>query len=352
MTIENLIEALVRETGQLIADLMRLRYPMASIERLPEILRTTIVTELTSSGEPDAVVADVMGVTVRTVRQWRKADASGRTRTLAQRTLDWLDVNGAAARPQLEAAVCRQGSENSEAFTTLLHHLARHGLIQSAITRNGPIYVRTDLLNQERWDDTAELACQIQALLVDLGTTTPQGGTSIEAILDGLGLDPSDGGSRAAVLTAIGHLESAMHVHREAQNDGEPRFTARTRVRPADAEHGLATSLFEHLKAVMRNVSGRVSEEARAVSPRPTHHRGVTFELAVPHGLSSHHQAAVDVIEAASARLSELRARLDGEAQDILSAGDVSGTLLTVYLGQTARDVDNLPRPPGAEADS
>lgn len=346
MTIENLVEGIIVETGRLIGQLVRLRSPMASVARLTDLLRSTIVDELTGAGEPDAVVADIMGVTVRSVRQWRKNEGAERPRTRAQQILDWLERHGAVTQEQLESELCPHGKEGQEAFTTLVRHLVRCGLIQTAEARGRRVYVRTDLLNHGRWDAMAEAALQVQAVLVELGMASPTGGATVEQIHDALCAEAPDDALRSRILAALEHLESQARVRR-LEGDGPPRFAAQTFVVSPDASYGQATSVLEHVKAVMRNLRHwAVSKDAIApLASAPGARWGATFDLAVPIEQAAYRREALAIVRSASDRLSDLRVRLDREVADAAASGQRTGVLLSIYLGYTAQDVEALPSP-------
>ncbi len=320
MTVELLIQALVRQTAILVAQLATTGGVRAPLTQIANQVFLDLVRELERLGVSRKVSADMFGLGLRTYRRkiQRVGDVStDRGRSLRAEVLVFLRGDGVVSRAEIlehfpnddEAqvrAVLRDLRESQLVFTlgkgTRTSYRAATPDELSALKRK----------RGDEGEDEFHMALMYR-----------EGPLSVEEIAERAQVET------VSVEAAVTRLSAAGRI-RQVDHDGQPRYQAQALTIPLGATFGWEAAVFDHFKAVVGTVLSRL--RANEAAPLPADRVGgstYTIDLWKGHPLE---EEVVGTLQRLRTGLSELRQRVTeiNKDHDPLPPMD----RVVIYVGQ------------------
>jgi len=328
VTIELLIQSLVRQTTVLIAQLATSGGSRAPLAQVASQVFLDLVRELERQGVSRKVSADMFGLGLRTYQrkiQRLTASVTEGGQTLWVAVLEFVERSGPVARAALLAHFAR---DDDTLVRGVLHDLCESGLIAAEGAGAGVTYrvvseeELTRLRQTQRDRGLDEL---LWALIYRHG---PLDAAELAAQFpDAAGLE-----------AALARLVESGRVERSKETGS---YHAGTLVVPLGAEVGWEAAVYDHYNALVSTITGRLREQRSAASAADST-GGSTYTLEVWPG----HPLADEVrgtLRSLREQLGELRGRVELYNADHTRPEDFEKVLL--YVGQCVI-------PQGADRDS
>ena len=317
MTVVLLIQAIVRQTTILIAQLATSGGTRAPLAQVANQVFLDLVRELERQGVSRKVSADMFGLGLRTYQ--RKIQRFSESSTESGRSL-WVAVlDYVQALPQVTRAALLLHFANDDELQVppLLHDLVESGLLTIAGTGTRITYRATPEDELARLRQTSENVGLDELLWALIYREGPLG---IEELARQAIAEPVLGAS----------LERLLEAGRIEQAEDKAQFRARSLVLPLGAAVGWEAAVFDHFKALVSTVIGRLSMD-RSVAQLQDRVGGSTYTLDVWPGHPLEDEAYRTLGELRE-KLGELRQRIEehNAAQPLPSAY----TQVILYLGQ------------------
>jgi hypothetical protein len=254
MTIELLIHAIVRQTTILIAQLATSRGVRAPLAQIANQVFLDLVRELERQGVSRKVSADMFGLGLRTYRrkiQRLSESSTERGRSLWEVVLEHLKDRGLVTRLEI---LTRFSRDDEAQVRAVLHDLCESQLVFSSCSGPNTTYraaTEEELatLQQRRGPEGSD------ELLIAL--MYRDGPLSLQDIAARAQLQLAETEKAAERLLASGRVE-------RLENDGETLYRARALVVPLGAPVGWEAAVFDHFKALVTTVLGRLDEHRTA----------------------------------------------------------------------------------------
>jgi DNA-binding MarR family transcriptional regulator len=320
MTIELLINAIVRQTTILIAQLATAKGVRAPLAQVANQVFLDLVAELERQGVSRKVSADMFGLGLRTYRrkiQRLSESSTERGRSLWEVVLEYVRAQGLVTR----RAVLHRFSQDDEAqVRAVLHDLCESQLLfSSGVGAIASFRAASDdelrVLQQQRGAEGAD------ELLVAL--IYREGPLSARSIASLAQADPS------VIEAQLGKLSDAGRIER-VESNGEASYKAGGLVIPLGASIGWEAAVFDHFKALVTTVMHRVRED-RLAPELEDRVGGSTYTVHVWDG----HPLADEVYGALGslrAQLTDMRTRV--ERFNAEHTFPESYTRAVIYVGQ------------------
>jgi hypothetical protein len=297
MRIELLIEAIVRQTTILIAQLATSGGTRAPLAQVAGQVFLDLVNELERQGVSRKVSADMFGLGLRTYQrkiQRFLESSTDRGRSLWVAVLDYVQQSGSVTRAQV---LEQFASDDDSQVRGVLRDLAESGLIAASGSgaRLGYRLTSEDELQRLRQVQSHDGLDELLWALI-----YREGPCSLAALrkthVDGDELEPA-----LARLVAAGRVE-------QANSDG--RYTARSLVLPLGSSVGWEAAVFDHFKAVVNTLTRRLGMN-RASPNLADRVGGSTYTLDVWPG-HPHAEQAFETLSRLRSQLGELRDQIEG----------------------------------------
>ena len=254
MTIELLIHAIVRQTTILIAQLATSRGARAPLAQIANQVFLDLVAELERQGVSRKVSADMFGLGLRTYRrkiQRLSESSTERGRSLWDVVLEYVRAQGLVTRFEVLTRFCRDDEGQVRA---VLHDLCESQLVfSSGSGQHTTFRAASDeelvTLQQRRGTEGSD------ELLVAL--VYREGPLTLRDVMARVQTDAS------VVEAALSRLSDAGRLER-LDAGGEARYRAGSLVIPLGAAVGWEAAVFDHFKALVTTVIGRVREQPSA----------------------------------------------------------------------------------------
>jgi hypothetical protein len=315
MTVELLIQAIVRQTTILIAQLATTGGTRAPLAHVAHQVFLDLVHELERQGVSKKVSADMFGLGLRTYQrkiQRFAESATDKGRSLWVAVLDFVQSAGVVTRAEI--LVHFAGDDDAQ-VRAVLHDLCESGLVTLSGTGSAIKYRVTpedELARLRQTQKNEGLDELLWALIYREGPLT-----AVE--LGGKQLEPDD------LEQALGRLVESGRVEFAAGT-----YSAKTLVLPLGSSVGWEAAVFDHFKAVVNTVTQRLGID-RASANLADRVGGSTYTLDVWAG-HPHAEEAFATLRELRGRLGELRERIEA-----YNAGQVipeDYTEVVLYLGQ------------------
>ena len=317
MTVEVLIQAIVRQTMILIAQLATSGGTRAPLSYLADQVFLHLVRELERQGVSRKVSADMFGLGLRTYQrkiQRLIESSTHRGRSVWVAILDYLESHGRATRSE----VLRHMSRDDETLVRgALHDLCESGLATVSGSGPGIVYQRTpdeDLARLRQTRENEGLDELLWAMIYREGPLTLQqlashcsAGSEIDAALERL----VDGG-------------------RVERSEEDACYSASSLVVPLGSSVGWEASVFDHFKAVVNTVTCRL-RASRSSSSLGDRVGGSTYTVDVWPG-HPFEEEANGTLRTLRSTLGDLRARIEEYNASHMIPEDHTRVLL--YVGQ------------------
>ena len=319
MTIQVLIDAIVRQTTVLIAQLATSGGVRAPLAHVANQVFLDLANELEAQGVSRKVSADMFGMALRAyVRKVQRLGESSteRGRTLWEAVYAYLSKEGVVPRSQ----VIQNFNRDAEASVRgVLHDLTESGLVFATGTSAHTVYrVATD----------DELGHMRQATPVGmdelLWAIIYRDGPAAESALTKL-----TGSSAAQVSESLRRLLADGHIKAEG-DASNPRYRATELVIPLGAERGWEAAILDHYHALVRTICQKLTSQESSPSDTVG---GSTYTYAVwpGHPLEDEVKGTLRRFRTAC---SELRKRVDDI--NAREGVPVNYEQVVVYGGQSA----------------
>lgn len=318
MTVELLIHAIVRQTTILIAQLATAGGVRAPLSQIANQVFLDLVRELDRQGVSRKVSADMFGLGLRTYRrkiQRLSESSTERGRSLWEVVLEHVREKGLVSRRDV---LLRFSRDDEAQVRAVLHDLCASQLVFAAGTGLNSTYrAATDeeiaaIQRRQTEDGSDEL---LLALMYREGPLT-----AVE-IAARAQREPS------VIEASLERLLSSGRIERIERN-ATPLYRAGALVIPIGAPAGWEAAVFDHYKALVSTILGRLEADRTALADRVG---GSTYTIDVwdAHPLSDEVYASLGRIRQS---LSELRERVQAISQT-LEPPEVYSRVV-IYAGQ------------------
>jgi hypothetical protein len=322
MTIELLIQAIVRQTTILIAHLATSRGARAPLAQVADQVFIELVRELERQGVSRKVSADMFGLGLRTYRrkiQRMTESATERGRSLWEVVLEHIRQQGLVTRLEL---LTRFPHDDEAQVRAVLRELCESQLVFSSGVGSNTSYRAASneelasLKRKHGAEGTDEL---LLALMFRQGSLTARE-TAEQAQAD-LG----------EVEATIARLVAAERLEQlPPEGTDEPRYRARQLVIPLGAPVGWEAAVFDHFKALVTTVLSRLRDDRASALEDQVGGSTYTIDVWEGHPLADEVYGALGRMRAS---LSELRGRVLTFNAD--RAVPEQHTRVVVYVGQS-----------------
>ncbi|HYP76424.1 MAG TPA: hypothetical protein VER12_10725 [Polyangiaceae bacterium] len=317
MTIELLIEAIVRQTTILIAQLATSGGTRAPLAQVANQVFLDLVNELERQGVGRKVSADMFGLGLRTYQrkiQRFLESSTDRGRSLWVAVLDYVQQAGSVTRAQV---LLQFASDDESQVRGVLHDLCESGLITVSGTGTRLSYRVTpeDALIRLRQAHSNDGLDELLWALI-----YREGPCSL-AELQKTQVDPDALGPALGRLLEMGRVEQATP---------EGPYTARTLVLPLGSAVGWEAAVFDHFKAVVNTVTSRlrIDRNRPALADRVG---GSTYTMEVWPG-HPHEAEALGTLRSVRSQLGALRDKI--ERYNEAHPPPEKHTQVSMYVGQ------------------
>ncbi|HWA74021.1 MAG TPA: hypothetical protein VG937_16880 [Polyangiaceae bacterium] len=319
MTIELLIHAIVRQTTILIAQLATSRGVRAPLAQIANQVFLDLVSELERQGVSRKVSADMFGLGLRTYRrkiQRLSESSTERGRSLWEVVLEHIKRQGLVTRREI---LSRFSYDDEAQVRAVLRDLCESQLVfSSGVGTNTTYRAATDdelsSLQQKRGTEGSD------ELVVAL--MYREGPLSAKEIAARVQVPPAELEPTLARLVSAGRIERLEH-------DGEPQYRAQALVIPLGAPVGWEAAVFDHFKALVTTILGRLSEDRAPELADLVGGSTYTIDVWQGHPLA---EEVYGTLARLRATLSEMRVRVE-EFNDAHPMPD-DHTRVVIYAGQ------------------
>ena len=317
MTVELLIQAIVRQTTILIAQLATAGGTRAPLASVAHQVFLDLVRELERQGVSRKVSADMFGLGLRTYQrkiQRFTESATDKGRSLWVAVLDHIGERGSVTRAELLGHFA--GDDDGQ-VRAVLHDLCESGLVTVSGTGSGITYRATpeeELARLRQSQKNEGLDELLWALVYREGPLS----------FADLSRQPIDTEELSA---ALGRLVDGGRV---VFTPADALYRAKTLVLPLGSSVGWEAAVFDHFKALVNTITGRLGLD-RSSPTLADRIGGSTYTLDVWSG-HPHAEEAYETLRALRHRLGELRAKVEAYNAEHPVPEDYTQVLL--YVGQ------------------
>jgi hypothetical protein len=322
MTIELLIQAIVRQTTILIAQLATSRGVRAPLAQVANQVFIDLVRELERQGVSRKVSADMFGLGLRTYRrkiQRMSESATERGRSLWEVVLEYVRAQGLVTRLEL---LTRLTNDDEAQVRAVLRDLCESQLLFSSGVGSSTSYraASEEELASLKRKQGAEGADDLLLALMFREAPLTVSETAQKAQAD-----------IGEIETALARLLAAGRIERiQAEPASEPRYRARQLVIPLGAPVGWEAAVFDHYKALVTTVLSRLREDRAAALEDQIGGSTYTIDVWDDHPLANEVYGALGRMRAS---LSDLRQRvLDFNTERDLPEAHKR---VVIYVGQS-----------------
>ena len=299
MTIELLIQAIVRQTTILIAHLATSRGARAPLAQVADQVFIDLVRELERQGVSRKVSADMFGLGLRTYRrkiQRMSESATERGRSLWEVVLEYVRTQGLVTRLEL---LTRLSSDDEAQIRAVLRDLCESQLLFSSGVGSGTSYraASDDELAAIKRKQGSEGADELMLALMFREAPL----TAAEAAQKVQGELPEVEAALARLLAA-GRIERVL-----SEGASEPRFVTKQLLIPLGAPVGWEAAVFDHFKALVTTILSRLRDDRAATLEDQIGGSTYTIDVWDGHPLAEEVKGALGRMRA---QLSELRTRV------------------------------------------
>lgn len=253
----HLIDAVVRQTMILIAQLATTGGRRAPLAHLANQVFLGLVTELQNQGINQKVTADMFGLALRTYQRKRQRLAESATdhgRSLWEAVLNHVAEHGRPTRAEL---LTRFRWDEESSVRGVLNDLVETGLIAKQGRGARTSY---SLAEREALDETEEVdPHEVTATLVWIAVYR-NGPATLAQMIDVLSMDETVLTSALNLLLGDGRIEAC------SGEDGETIYRCDSYLIPQGSDAGWAAAVFDHYQALVGAVCAKLqSREQRSV---------------------------------------------------------------------------------------
>jgi hypothetical protein len=326
MDVKLLIDAIVRQTTVLIAQLSTAAGVRAPLAHVADQVFLELASEIEAQGVGRKVAADMFGLALRSYQkkmQRLSESATQRDKTLWEAVLDFLAEQGSATRERIESRF-RYDSERDVA--AVLGDLVGQGLVYS--TGRGPsalygLSSEADRRHMLQKDRKEALESLIWLSLYRKPATRDE-------LAQALALDAAELEGAVSALLADGRLQAEGELLR-----------AETFLVPVGSERGWEAAVFDHFAAVARAIASKVRGGApRSEADDVVGGATLTFEIAQGHPCE---REVLGLLARVRRDVNDLWARV-AQANDARPIPEQARRRVSFYFGQNVEETDDAVR--------
>lgn len=316
-----LIDAIVRRTTVLIAELSTSAGIRAPLAHVADQVFLNLATEIEAQGVGRKVAADMFGLALRSYQkkvQRLTESTTVRQRTLWEAVVDFVSEQGSVTRERVFQKFRRDAEDDVAA---VLADLVGQGLLYSTGKGRSAIYGVSSEADRRRIAEQARGETATSLVWLEL-YRRPSTRAELAAALP---FDP------ALVEQALSVLEADGRVHRTGD-----RYSADSFVVPLGAEQGWEAAVFDHFSAVANAIARKVRRGPRSAPTDVVGGATITFAMDKNH---PYREPVLGLLEQVRKQANELWALVvaHNEAHPL----DESSRLdVTFYFGQSAEGLD------------
>jgi hypothetical protein len=343
MDIKLLIDAIVRQTTVLIAQLSTAAGVRAPLSHVADQVFVELAQEIERQGIGRKVVADMFGMALRTYQkrvQRLSESTSVRGRTLWEAVYEFLSMRETTRRKDIEA---RFRHDSPDDLGAVLADLVASGLVYATGRGANAVYKGVSPTEQRAAADHQSIDALADMAWLAIYRNRKLRRSELSAML---------GASAEAAQRAIERLVADGLVHRDDAAD--PELRAENFVVPLDATRGWEAAVFDHYSSVCAAIARKVQVGAGARGGEAVGGATFTFDVYAGHPCE----------QRVMALLGKTRADVDALWDEVAAYNhgnpvpDERKTKVTFYFGQNVHDTgaqvrpDVVDRSPNAEQES
>jgi len=332
MNVQLLIDAIVRQTTVLVAELATAGGARAPLAHVANEVFLDLAAELDRQGVSRKVSADMFGIALRSYQRKvarLRESSTVRGRSLWEAIFDFLSERGAATRAEVLA---RFDHDDEELVAGVLHDLSDSGVVfASGRGRSTEFRVPDkDELEHVALDDALGVDAMVWTLVYREGPLARDEIAERARVPSG------------ALDAALARLESAGRIAADHANE-KVRYRSPELVIARDAKAGWEAAIFDHFQALVKTVVGRLRREPPGAGSELVGGSTYTFVVWPGHPF---YDAVSGELSDFRRRRTELRAKVDAynaasgippRHQKIIS---YAGQCVIVEKGATTSDDD------------
>jgi hypothetical protein len=324
MNVHLLIDAIVRQTMVLVAQLATAGGARAALGHTANQVFLELTTELKRQGLSNTLIADLFGLSLRTyhnkVRRLSES-ATDRGRPLWNAILDFVQTQGTVTRGEVLMRFCR---DESTTVKSVLTDLVEEGLV-FAKGRGEQLSYRAAALDELRMESGAEgLQGRENFIWILVARHSP---LSHSHLMELSQLDPSEVERVLAGLIRDGRV---------VRHDGsEASYASQQCVLPLGQAAGWEASVFDHYQAVVTAICAKLAAGATR-SERGEHIGGSTYSVEVWPGHPLFEQA-LGLLQSFRDQARALREHVDRLNSTLQRPPEGVQRVIT-YVGQTVQE--------------
>jgi hypothetical protein len=322
MDVKLLIDAIVRQTTVLIAQLSTSAGIRAPLSHIADQVFLDLASEIEAQGVTRKVAADMFGLALRSYQkkvQRLTESATVRDRTLWEAVLDFLAEQGSVTRERLLERFRRDSPEDVAA---VLNDLVGQGIVYS--TGRGPTTVYGLSSDADRRRVLVGARSESAQALVWLSLYRQA--MSRRELHVTLSLDAEEVDRALDELTREGRIR-----------EDRGQFRADTFLVPVGAAHGWEVAVFDHFSAVARAIAAKIRRGApKSASDDVIGGATLTFEVSATHPLR---EEVYGLLRRVRQDVNELWSKV-GERNDAQPIPERERELVTFYFGQNTEPAE------------
>lgn len=324
MNVHLLIDAIVRQTTVLIAQLATTAGVRAPLAHVANQVFVDLATELKSQGLGHKVIADMFGLALRTYHarvQRLSESVTDRGRSLWEAVLEFVQDKNTVKR----AEVLRRFRRDDDATVRgVLRDLVDTGMIFQSGRGDATVYRAAEPDEMLAADDADPVAAAANVVWIAVHRYGPVSRDELVELtrLDGGPLD-----------TAVQSLVDDSRVEIVGEGEGV-RYASTDYFIPYDAPHGWEAAVFDHFQTVVTSVCTKLAQgQTRALPADTTGGSTWAFDIWPGHPLEDE---VLGLLREVRERATDLRERVDAERAN--RPDGVSDRRVLFYAGQSVLD--------------
>jgi hypothetical protein len=328
MDVTLLIDAIVRQTMVLVAQLATAGGARASLSRTANQVFLDLVSELKRQGLGNKVIADMFGLALRTYHervQRLGESASSQGRSLWEAVLNFLQARRVASRPEVLA---RFVSDDDRTVRSVLNDLTDSGLVFRTGKGDATSYRVADPSDVPESSEDHRQAALAHWVHLAIARDEAIARTELEQRL-GWGGHPLDG--------ALERLLASRRIEVHDEPSG-PRYSSPRMIIPFGAPAGWEAAVFDHFQAMVTAIGTKVRLGSRQAAPDDKI-GGSTYRFELWRGHPLEHEV-LGLLGSFRKQASHLRSRVveyNHAHPEESAARTEEGLSVATYVGQHVR---------------
>jgi len=331
MNINVLIDAIVRQTTVLIAQLATAAGARATLSQTANQVFTDLVFELKQQGLGNKLIADMFGLSLRTYHnKIRRLSESSTERghSLWNAVLEFVREKGTVARGEV---LVRFSRDDQATVKSVLTDLVNTGLVFSKGANEHVVYRAAAPSEYELGNGDEQAQALVNLVWIAIARHSPLSRTALDELV------PMQ---EAQLDAALERLRRDGRVEL-VSNESEPSYRSSQCVIGVGEPAGWEASVFDHYQAMVTAICSKLRKgTTRAEQGEATGGSTYGYDVWPGHPL---HDEVLGFLEATRQRARDLRARVDRHNETAPDPEEDRRHVI-FYVGQTVVEADESPR--------